>query len=114
MSFHENCSYLTLKGKNGTILVPEKFVFVQPTVDWAQYRVTMAGIEPLPEHLEAIRNYPMSTNLTNMRNFFALAEQVAMFIMVKPHLHPFRELLKKDRKFYWDANLQRMFEEVKK
>ena len=73
----------------------------------------MDGVEPLPEHLEAIRNYPKLTNLTNMRSFFALAEKVAPFVMVKPHLHPFRELLKKDRKFYWDENLQRMFEEVK-
>ena len=71
------------------------------------------GVEPFLEHLEAIKNYPPPTNLPHMKSFFALVEQVAPFIMVKPHLHPFRELLKKDRKFYWDKNLQKMFEEVK-
>ena len=48
-----------------------------------------------------------------MRSFFTLVEQVAPFVMVKPHLHPFRELFKKDRKFDWLENLHRMFEEVK-
>ena len=65
----------------------------------------MDGMEPLPEHLESIKNYPPPTNLTDMRSFFTLVEQVAPVVMVKPHLHPFRELLKKDRKFYWDKNL---------
>ena len=54
----------------------------------------------LTEHIESIRNYPTPINLTYMRSFFALVEQVAPFVMVKPYLHPFRELLKKDRKFY--------------
>ena len=72
-------------------------MFTQPTVDWAGYRITMDGVEPFPKHLEAIRNYPMPTNLTDMRSFFALVEQVSPFVMIKPHLYPFRELLKKDR-----------------
>ena len=72
-------------------------MFVQPIMDWAGYRVTMDGVEPLPEHLEAIRSYPKPTNLTDMRSFFALEKKVALFLTVKPHLYPFRELLKKDR-----------------
>ena len=48
-----------------------------------------------------------------MRSFFALVEQVAPYHAVKPHLTPFRELLKKNVKFYWDENLQKIFEEAK-
>ena len=73
-AFYKNCDYLTLTGKNGIILVPEKFVFAQKIMDWAGYRVTMNGVEPLPEHLEAIKNYPPPTDLMDMRSFFALVE----------------------------------------
>ena len=48
-----------------------------------------------------------------MRSFFALVEQVAPYIMEKPYLHPFREFLKKDQKFYWDDNLQKIFNDIK-
>ena len=63
--------------------------------------------------MESIRSYPTPLNLTDMRSFFALVEQISPYVMVKPHLGPFRELLKKDRKFYWDEHLQKLFEEVK-
>ena len=33
--------------------------------------------------------------------------------MVKPCLAPFRELLKKNCKFYWDNNLEKLFQEAK-
>ena len=112
-AFLENCAYLTLTGRNGIILNPDKFQFAQETVDWAGVRVTMDKVEPLPEHIESIKSYPTPTNLTDMRSFFALVEQVAPFVMVKPYLYPFRELLKKDRKFYWDENLQKIFDDVK-
>ena len=44
---------------------------------------------------------------------FALVEQVAPFYAVKPHLLPFRDLLKKNSKFYWDENLKKLFDEAK-
>ncbi len=89
-----------MTGRNGIILNPDKFQFAQETVDWAGVRVTMDKVEPLPYHIESIKSYPTPTNLTYMISFFALVEQVAPFVMVKPYLLPFRELLKKERKFY--------------
>ena len=112
-AFSENASYLTLVGKNGIILNPEKFQFAQETVNWAGVKITKNSVEPLNDHVESIRSYPTPLNLTDMRSFFALVEQISPYVMVKPHLGPFRELLKKDRKFYWDEHLQKLFEEVK-
>ena len=80
-------------------------------MSWVQGNHEQHGT--LPEHLESIKNYPPPTSLTDMRSFFAMVEQVAPFVMVKLYLHLFRELLKKDQKFYWDENLQGIFEEVK-
>ena len=75
-AFKDMTQYLTLVGRNGIILNPEKFNFAEDTVDWAGVRISKDKVEPLPEHVQAIRDYPPPTNLTDMRSFFALVEQV--------------------------------------
>ena len=100
-------------GKNGITLNPEKFVFAQEEVNWAGIKIGKRSVEPLEEHVEAIRNFPKPVNITDMRSFFALIEQVAPYYAIKPHLVPFRELLKKNSKFYWDDQLQELFKEAK-
>ena len=70
-------------------------------------------MEPLPGHVTAIRQFPTPTCLTDLRSYFALVNQVAPNYAVQPVLLPFRELLKKDKKFYWDEVLQRFFEEFR-
>ena len=60
-----------------------------------------------------LSDYNTPTNLTDIRSFFTLVEQVAPFYAVKPHLLPFRELLKKNSRWYWDDTLQRLFMEAK-
>ena len=106
--------YITLCGQNGIIFNPDKFLFCQDVVDWAGIRITPTTVEPLEEHVQAIKDYPTPTNLTDIRSFFALVEQVAPFYAVKPHLLPFRELLKTNSRWYWDETLQQLFEEAKK
>ena len=86
-------------GRNGITLNPEKFKFAQEEVEWAGIKIGKRSIEPLDEHVAAIRSFPQPINLTDMKSFFALIEQVAPYYAVKPHLAPFRELLKKNSKF---------------
>ena len=50
-------------------------------------------------------------NITDMRSYWALVNQVVPFYSVLEHLNPFRELLKKNTTWYWDDVLQRLFEE---
>ena len=76
-AFQQNAEYLTLIGRNGIILNPDKFVFTQETVDRAGVRITKDSVEPLPDHVEAIKTYPIPTSVMDMRSFFALVEQVA-------------------------------------
>ena len=112
-AFHQVAEYLTLVGKNGIILNPDKFQFAEDSVDWAGVRLTADKVEPLPEHVQAIRDYPAPRNITDMRSYFALVSQVAHFYSTTPELQPFRDLLKKTTAFYWDGVLQRLFEESK-
>ena len=82
-AFQQNTEYLTLVGRNGIILNPDKFVFAQEIVDWAGVRITKDSVEPLPDQVEAIKTYPVPTSITDMRSFFALVEQVAPYYAVK-------------------------------
>ena len=74
---------------------PEKFHFAEDEVDWAGIRITKDKCRPLDSHVEAIRNFPVPVNVTDMRSFMALVNQVAPYYAVQPHLQPFRDLLKK-------------------
>ena len=57
-------------------------------------------IKPLEKHIVAIRDFPEPKNLTDMRSFFALCEQVSYTYTIKEQLKPFREMVKtKDKKF---------------
>ena len=110
-SFKQVAEYLTLVGKNGIILNCDKFCFGEDTVDWAGIRLTKDMAKPLPEHIKAIREFPTPVNITDMRSYWALVNQVAPHYCIRPYLEPFRELLKKDTPWYWDGVLQGLFEE---
>ena len=83
-AFENVAKYLTLVGRNGIILNPEKFQFAQDTVDWAGFRIGKTTVEPLPEHVEANRNYPTPINLTDTRSFFALGNKLSLFMQSNP------------------------------
>ena len=64
---------------------------------------------------EAILNFPTPTNITGIRSWFGLVNQVSYAFSQAEAMAPFPELLRtKDRKFYWDATLDRLFEESKR
>ena len=67
-AFKQVVEYLTLVGKNGIILNPEKFMFGKDEVDWAGVRITKNGVRPLPEHVDSMRNFPVLENITDMRS----------------------------------------------
>ena len=69
-AFKDMTEYLTLVGRNGIILNHDKFTFAEETVHWAGVKITKDTVEPLPDHVEAIKNYPVPRNLTDMQSFF--------------------------------------------
>ena len=111
--FQHVAEYLTLCGQNGIIQNPDKFTFCEKTVDWAGFRLGPDGVRPLPSNADAIRSFPTPRNVTDIRSFMALVNQVSAFHATQPQLLPFRDLLKKDTPFYWDQTLDRLFSETK-
>ena len=111
--FRHVAEYLTLCGQNGIIQNPDKFTFCERTVNWAGFQLGPDGVRPLPAHTDAIRSFPTPRNITDIRSFMALVNQVSVFYATQPSLLPFRDLLKKDTPFYWDESLDRLFAETK-
>ena len=60
------------------------------------------GTKPTDRHREAVPE--------NMRSYWALVNQVSNYYATQPHLAPFRELMKKNTKWYWDDVLQQLFD----
>ena len=100
-------------GQNGILQNPDKLQFCQKEVTWSGFAITATGVKPLPEHTEAIRSFPSPKNLTDIRSFYALCNQVAHYYAVRPELEPILALLKKGQKFYWDQTLETLFEDMK-
>ena len=73
---------------------PEKFQFSSKTVAWAGFTIGPDSVKPLPKHKEAVRTYPTPVNITDMRSFMALLQQVAYCYAISPAVAKIRHLLK--------------------
>ena len=114
-SFWHTVAYITLCGKNGVVFNPSKFVFAADTVDFAGFSVTPSGYKPTAQLMNAIRDFPTPTNITGVRSWFGLVNQVAYAFAQSEVMAPFRDLLKtkEGMRFYWDRALDELFEKSK-
>ena len=112
-AFSHVCEYLTLVGKNGIVLNPDKFEFAKETVDFAGFTITLDSVRPCDEYLEGILKFPAPTDISGARSFFGLVNQASYAFSMREVMQPFRDLLKKGTKFVWTEELQELFEEAK-
>ena len=112
-SFTKTVQYLDLCGHNGIILNPTKFTFAADEVEFAGFNITQTNVRPCDKYLRAIQNYPTPRNLTDIRSWFGLVNQVSYTFSKAKIMEPFRELLKPDSKFEWTDDLDRAFEASK-
>ena len=94
-SFWHTIDYIILCNTNGIIFNKEKFHFAMDEIDFAGFTITNDGIKPMEKMLAAIRDFPTPTNVTGMRSFFGLINQVSYMFASSERMQPFRELLKK-------------------
>ena len=84
-------------------------------MEFAGFWITADGVKPTKKITEAIFNFSTLTNITGIRSWFGLVNQVSYAFSPAEAMAPFRELLRtKDRKFYLDATLDKLFEESKR
>ena len=100
-------------GRHGIVQNPEKFVFGSDTVEFAGFVITPTDIQPSDKHIRAIRDFPTPQNITDFRSWFGLINQVSYCDSLRNDMAPFREHLKPSSTFYWDDQLQQVFEQSK-
>ena len=112
-SFFRICSMLSHCMKNGMVFSPEKFMFAMETVEFAGFEITMEGIRPTDKYIEAVRNFPTPTNISEVRSWFGLINQMAYSFVKTEHMAPFRHLLSQYRPFVWDETMETTFRKCK-
>ena len=104
---------LELTGRSGIVINPEKFQFAQSTVDFAGFRISQDSVEPLPKYIDAIEGFPQPQNITDIRSWFGLVNQVSHYGQLRDMMEPYRKFLSPKVKFEWTPELSGIFEESK-
>ena len=96
-------------------LNPEKFTFAQDTVEFAGFEITDSNVRPCKRFLDAIsiQEFPTPKNITDIRSWFGLVNQVSYAFSMAERLQPFRQLIKPGTPFRWDSHLESLFQETK-
>ena len=98
-----------------TITLSKKKVQFGDTVKFAGYLIASTGIRPDPDKLKAIRDFPPPTNITELRSFLGLANQLGQFIPDLAQVtQDVRSLLKKNVHWLWLEEHNKSFELTKK
>ena len=87
----------------GISLKKEKFKFAQTSTTFAGYQSSQDGYKVDHRLMAAIRDFPLPGNVTDLRSFFGLANQLAGSTdKIAQYLHPLRPLLKSTMIFCGD------------
>ena len=92
----------------------DKFKLNCEAVPFFGHLLTKNGIKPDPKKVEAIHNWPVPQDITQLQSFLGAINYLAKFI---PHLSalcaPLQDLLKSNSEYVWSANHQICFEQIK-
>lgn len=94
-------------------LAPKKFTIAQE-ISFVGLRIGGDGIRPDPEKLKSLREFPVPTNIKELRSFFGLANQLAMFTPEFAQASVgLRGLLSSKNVFQWLEEHQKSFDYTK-
>ena len=112
-SFFQAARWLDLCGRHHITGNPSKFAMGEIETDFTAFRLCETTVGPCRSFLEAINNFPTPQNITDVRSFFGLINQVSYAFASNEKMAPFRDFLKPSVKFCWTPELQKLFEEAK-
>ena len=92
---------------------PKKFVFGREELEFVGFWVQKDGIRPTEDMKRAITEFPRPTDITGVRSWYGLVEQVAWGFAKTELMQPFRDLLKKKTEFAWSDTLEIAFGKAK-
>ncbi|KAG0722364.1 Transposon Ty3-I Gag-Pol polyprotein [Chionoecetes opilio] len=93
----------------------KKFMFASPTAHFCGYIISKDGVSADPGKTKAVADFPVPTNLTTLRSFFGVVNQLADFSTeVAEAADTLRALLSPRKEFVWTPAHQSSFQSVKK
>ena len=112
-AFNRICSILSNCSKAGMVFNPDKFQLAKEELQYAGYMVGNVNIRPTDSYLQAIRDFPAPQNISDMRSWYGLINQVAYSFCKTPVSEPFRKLLKPATPYIWTDELDKAFQDSK-
>ena len=112
-SFFQAAQWLHICGRHGITLNPDKFVFGEDVVEFAGFEITSTSVRPSMKYLQSILDFPTPKNITDIRSWFGLVNQVSYAFSMAEKMLPFWELLKPGTPFKWDERINIAFNESK-
>ena len=100
-------------GNSGIVLNPKKFQFCCMEVEFAGFKITADKVQPLSKYLKAIQLFPKPANVTDIKSWFGLVNQVATYAKLRDLMTPFRPFLSPKTPFSWNNELDHAFEQSK-
>ena len=101
-------------GEAGVTLNAAKCAFSQPSVRFLGQLVDETGINPDPEKVKAVQAMKEPTNISELRRFLGMVNQLAKFSpSTAETTKPLRDLLSKKNAWTWGDSQQRAFNKVK-
>ena len=88
----------------------EKFILAQDTVEFVGFEITTNCVRPCKRFLQAITDFPIPHNITDVRSWFGLVNQVAYAFSMTEKMFPLCDLLKQHTPFRWDDQLNESFQ----
>ena len=86
-------------------------MFGQDTVEFAGFEITPTSVRPCRKYLDAIRSFPTPANITDIRSWFGLINQMSYAFAASARMQPFRQALKPGSPFAWNEELKDLFNE---
>ena len=105
--FQYTVNFLSYTSSYGIIQNPKKFVWGKRELEYVGFWIKEDGVRPTQETLNAITNFPRPTDVTGVRSWHGLVEQVAFAFNKTQLMEPFRKLLKKMQNLPGPANYRR-------
>ena len=100
--------------RKSSLTLSRKKLEMGQSVTFAGHIISSDGVKPEPRRTDAIRKFPRPTNVSEMRSFLGLVNQLGIFIPDLAHVtQPLRELLKKNAAYNWFIEHENAFQKTK-
>ena len=96
------------------LAISHKKLVIGPEIEFAGFIISEGGVLPNSSKLKALSDFPAPTNISEVRAFLGLANQLGGFVdNLASVCSPLRSLLKKGSVFSWSSDLQAAFDSIK-